>query len=77
MSELEDVLYDGMRVGRFFPYAHIILTIVATRSQQEGQLEELRSRESCFPVYRPAMPNDRRRGQRAIRAARQGLTPEQ
>jgi len=67
ICEIEDVIAEGLTVGRRFPYAHIISYILArTHAPFERYIKQWSSSPTSFPDYRPALPDDRRRrGQRA------------
>lgn len=83
LCEIDDVISDGMKMGRFFPYTHIISFIMAkakgTRVGPGGLalpsgLVAWSIYEAMFLNYRPTRPRDKRRGQRALVAVQQRWT---
>lgn len=80
LAEIEDIIVDGMGSKRQFAFGHWITQICLAVAPLHSPAREFISRESEVPrfeVYRPAAPQDARRGRRADRAAVAGLAPEQ
>ena len=78
LSEIEDVITDGMGVVRQFPYAHWISFICSMIVTAESPISDVYRQDEAprFPVYRPTAPQDRRRGRQAERAAMAQLPAE-
>lgn len=68
MCEIEDIIADGLHVGCFLPFAHVISFIMATKAEDDEVSEFLKEKGNVFSTYRPARPDGRRRGQRALQA---------
>lgn len=76
LCEIEDVIPNSIKMGRFMPYGHIISYLLAGslgRTQREPgtpllmeSLEEWSSSATMFPIYKPAKLTDHRRGQHAL-----------
>ena len=72
ISELEDVIMEGLTSSRRQPYAHWISWIL-TQLDQGAMMHNLESSTTSFKDYSPTSPNDGRRGARGQRRAEQRL----
>ena len=72
ISELEDVIMEGLTSSRRQPYAHWINWILA-QLDQGRMMQNLESSTTSFKDYSPTSPNDGRRGARGQRRAEQRL----
>lgn len=87
LCELENVIADSIKMGRFMPYVHLISYILAGsmgRQRREAgtdvfmeYIEQWSSLKTTFPDYRPTKVGDRRHGQRALVPILQQLSSEQ
>jgi hypothetical protein len=63
LSEIEDVIFDGMFLSPKLPYAHFI-SFFLSKMRKLTYEEKYKTSSSAFPPYTPASLRGRRRGQR-------------
>ena len=78
LGEMEDVICNGMPTRRQMPYAHWISQLLSQIGEADAPTRGLyRDARTRFLEYRPAMRDDRRRGGRLDRAAREQVPEEE
>ena len=70
---MEDVIADGMSMGRQQPYAHFISYMIAHLIQPPTHRQRYEESIQSFRHYNPALPEDRCRGLRAMGQVLRGM----
>jgi len=75
LCEMEDIIFDGVRVRRQLAYGHFICHILPALFPRH-RLQPVASLPEMYSYYRPPRATDRRLGQRAFQAVQQRMGPE-
>jgi len=75
LCEMEDVIFDGIRVRRQLTFGHFLCHILPALFPRH-RLQPLESLPEIYSYYRPPRATDRRLGQRGLQAVQQQMGPE-
>ena len=72
LCEVEDIIFDGIRMRRQLAYGHFLCHILSMLFPRH-RLQPVTSLPEIYSYYRPPRATDRRLGQRALQAAHQQM----
>ena len=75
LCEMEDIIFDGIRMRRQLAYGHFLCHILPTLFPRHC-LQPILSLPEIYSYYRPPRATDRRLGQWAFQAVHQQIGPE-
>jgi len=75
LREMEDIIFDGIRMRRQLAYGHFLCHILPTLFPCH-RLQPVSSLPKMYSYYRPPRATNRRLGQRAFQAVHKQMGPE-